>query len=94
MSNEKDFRALLIKIQDLLSDNDRQRLHFLLGDDVPRYLRDDPSMGGALQVLQSLIDKAIITDEDSRYLIEAFRKIHCDNAARKLEGLILKNAFS
>ena len=80
MNAQFDFRALLLKIQDLLSDNDRHRLHFLLGEDVPRYLRDDLSLSGTLHLLDSLLEKAFISDQDCDYLIEAFNKIHCDDA--------------
>ena len=90
MAVQFDFRGLLVKIQDLLSDTDRQRLHFLFGDDVPRHLRDDQSVGGALRVLESLFDKAIINDQDCDYLIEAFKSIHCDNAAQRLQGLFVR----
>ena len=86
MNSPFDFRALLLRIQDLLSDNDRHRLHFLLGDDVPRYLRDDLSMSGTLRLLDSLLEKTFIGDRDCDYLIEAFKKIHCCDAARRLQG--------
>ena len=89
MNKQFDFRALLLKIQDLLSDSDRQRFHFLLGEDVPRYLRDDPSLGGTLRVLQSLFDKDIINDQECDYLIDAFGKISCRDAARRLQGLLV-----
>ncbi|CAF1366997.1 unnamed protein product [Rotaria sordida] len=85
MSGEFDFRALLLKIQDLLSDNDRHRFLFLLGEDVPRYLRDDPSLSGTLRVLESLLEKAIISDQDCDYLIKVFKKIHCNDAAKRLQ---------
>ncbi|CAF3852816.1 unnamed protein product [Rotaria sp. Silwood1] len=85
MSGEFDFRALLLKIQDLLSDNDRHRFLFLLGEDVPRYLRDDSSLSGTLRVLESLFEKAIISDQDCAYLIKAFKKIHCNDAAKRLQ---------
>jgi hypothetical protein len=87
MNPQFDFRALLLKIQDLLSDDDRHRLHFLLGEDVPRYLRDDLSLSGTLRLLDSLFEKAFISDQDCDYLIEAFNKIHCHDAARRLESL-------
>jgi len=86
MNKQFDFRALLLKIQDLLSDKDRERLHFLLGEDIPRDLRDDTSLGGALRVLQSLFDKAFINDQDCDYLIDAFIKICCQDAAKRLQG--------
>lgn len=89
MNTQFDFRALLLKVQDLLSDSDRERFHFLLGEDIPRYMQDDPSLGGTLRVLQSLFDKAIISDQDCDYLIEAFRKISCDDAAKRLQGLLI-----
>ena len=94
MLGQFEFRELLLKIQDLLSDNDRQRLHFLLGDDVPRNLRDDPSLGGTLRVLQSLFDKSIITDQDCVYLIEALKKIRCYDAAKRLQGLLSSMGLS
>ena len=74
MSGQFDFRALLIKVQDLLSDGDRVRLHFLLGDDIPRNLRDNPSLNGTLSVLESFFDKDKISEQDCDYLIEAFKK--------------------
>ncbi|CAF3605449.1 unnamed protein product [Rotaria socialis] len=86
MNEQFDFRALLLRIQDLLSENDRHRLHFLLGEDVPRYLRDDFSFSGTLRLLDSLFEKAFISDQDCDYLIEAFNKIHCHDAMRRLQG--------
>jgi hypothetical protein len=86
-SGSFDFRAVLLKIQDILSDKDRQRLHFLLGDDIPRYLRDDPSLSGTLRVLESLLEKAIISDQACDYLIDAFNKIRCHDAAKRLKSL-------
>ncbi|CAF0987808.1 unnamed protein product [Adineta ricciae] len=85
MTGHFEFRELLLKIHDLLSDNDRERLHFLLGDDVPRNLRDDLSLGGTLRVLQALFDKAIINDQDCIYLIEALEKIRCFDASKRLK---------
>jgi hypothetical protein len=88
MNKQFDFRALLLRIQELLSDNDRHRLHFLLGEDVPRYLRDDLSLGGTLRLLDSLFEKTFISDQDCDYLIEAFKKIQCYDAAKRLQGLL------
>ena len=86
MDEHFDFRALLLKIQDLLSNSDRHRLHFLLGEDVPRVLRDDLSLGGTLHLLESLLEKAFISEQDCDYLIAAFNKIHCHDAASRLQG--------
>ena len=89
MDAQLDFRALLLRIQDLLSDDDRHRLHFLLGEDVPRYVRDDVSLSGTLRLLDSLLEKTFISDGDCAYLINAFTKIQCLDAARRLQGLFL-----
>ena len=86
MNAQLDFRALLLRVQDLLSDSDRHRLHFLLGEDVPRCLRDDVTLNGTLRLLDSLLEKTFISDGDCEYLIDAFKKIHCLDAARRLQG--------
>jgi hypothetical protein len=86
MDKSFDFRTLLLKIQDLLSDNDRHRLHFLLGEDIPRTIRDDSSLGGTLRLLDSLLEKSFIGHEDCSYLIAAFNNINCLDAARRLQG--------
>ncbi|UJR34205.1 hypothetical protein I4U23_021611 [Adineta vaga] len=57
MGDELNFRALLIQLQDGLSDRDRHRLHFLLGDLIPADLRDDLTMGGTLNLLQNLLNR-------------------------------------
>ena len=86
MNAHLDFRALLLKIQDILSDTDRHRLHFLLGEDVPRCLRDDVSLSGTLRLLDALFERTFISDRDCDYLIDAFTKIHCLDAAQRLRG--------
>jgi hypothetical protein len=87
MDQRFDFRALLVKLQDCLSDNDRRRLHFIVGDTIPRYLRDDPTLGGTLSLLESLFDRAIISEQDFDYLIHAFNEIQCYEAVKRLKGL-------
>jgi hypothetical protein len=89
MDQQFDFRALLIKLQDCLTDNDRRRLHFIVGDTIPRQLRDDPTLGGTLNLLESLFDQAKINEQDFDYLIHAFNEIHCYQAVKRLQGLIL-----
>jgi hypothetical protein len=88
MDEQFDFRALLLKLQDCLSDNDRRRLHFLVGDIIPRHLRDDPTLGGTLSLLESLFDRAKISEQDFDYLIHAFNEIHCYEAVKRLKGLL------
>ena len=86
MTQEMDFRALLVKVQDSLSDGDRRRLHFLFGNVIPRQLRDDPSISGTLNVLESLFDRGLIDDHDFEYLTQAFRQIQCTDVVNRLEG--------
>ena len=77
---------MLIRIQDCLSQNDRDRLHFALGEDVPRTLRDDSSLGGTFRVLEALFEKSFISDDDVDYLTKLFTKINCPDAVKRLRG--------
>ena len=79
-------RAIILKLQDCLSDNDRQRLHFFLGKDVPRRIRDDPSLGGTLSLMESLFDQDKINEQDFTFLINAFDEIQCIDAVKLLRG--------
>ncbi len=80
------FRAILLDVQDHLSDEDRQRLHFYLGGVVPRRIRDDPTLKGTLNLMESLFDQGKISEQDFTFLINAFDQIHCINAVRLLKG--------
>ncbi len=81
-----NFRAILVKLQDRLSDDDRKRLHFYLGNDVPRRIRDDPTLGGTLCLLESLFDQDKINEQDFTFLIHAFDGIQCYDAGDLLKG--------
>ena len=80
------FRSILLTLQDRLSDDDRRRLHFFLGDDVPRRISDDPSLSGTLSLLESLFDQDKISAENFSFLIEAFDEIRCLDAVKLLRG--------
>jgi hypothetical protein len=84
--NTRRLRAILLNLQDRLSDNDRKRLHFFLGNDVPRRIRDDPSLSGTLCLMESLFDQDKINDEDFTFLINAFDEIQCLDAVNLLRG--------
>jgi len=81
-------RGILLRLQDKLSDNDRQRLHFFFGSDsdIPRRIRDDPSLGGTLRLIDVLFDQDKINERDFTLLINAFKEIQCYDAARTLQG--------
>ncbi|CAF1316463.1 unnamed protein product [Adineta ricciae] len=86
LKQELHFRGLLLKLQDSLTDTDRCRLHFLFGNVIPRRLRDDPSIGGTLNLLESLFDRGLINDQDFDYLIQAFRQIQRHDIVQRLES--------
>jgi hypothetical protein len=79
-------RAILLKLQDRLSNDDRKRLHFYLGNDVPRRIRDDPSLGGTLSLMESLFDQDKISDKDFTFMINTFDEIQCLDAVKLLRG--------
>ncbi|CAF3792782.1 unnamed protein product [Rotaria sp. Silwood1] len=84
MMNNLQFRGLLLRLQERLSDNDRKRLHFFFGNDIPRSIRDNPTLSGTLSLLESLLDQEKINEQDFTYLIKAFDEIRCIDAANLL----------
>ena len=70
-------RAIILKLQDRLSNDDRKRLHFYLGNDVPRRIRDDPSLGGTLSLMESLFDQDKISENDFTFLINTSEEQPC-----------------
>jgi hypothetical protein len=86
---DKQLRGIILKLQNHLSDNDRVRLHFCLGDYIPRSIRDDLSLRGTLKLMDSLIDQDEINEQDFTLLINAFDQIQCNNVANILRGSFL-----
>jgi hypothetical protein len=84
--DNQHLRAIILKLQDRLSDDDRRRLHFFLGNDVPRRVRDDPTLSGTLCLMESLFDQDKINEQDFTFLIHAFDEIRCIDAAKLLRG--------
>lgn len=84
--DQHDLRALILKLETRLSDDDRKRLHFFLGNDVPRRIRDDPSLTGTLNLIESLFDQDKINEQDFTFLIHAFEQIQCMDAVKLLRG--------
>ena len=81
-------RFTLLKIVDHLNDNDRAKLHFILGDHLPRRLRDDLSHGGTLFLMESLLDQGRINDNNLNLLINALKAIRRDDMISLLAGRI------
>jgi hypothetical protein len=82
------FRAILIKIQNKLSDDDRRQLHFLFSDDIPRRLQADGSLGNSLDVLQKLFDNEKISKDNCGYIIQALQAIERPDCVQHLIGKI------
>ncbi|UJR24161.1 hypothetical protein I4U23_027127 [Adineta vaga] len=87
MENYKlQFREVLIDILDRLSDIERKKLSFLLVDDIDRRICDDPTIGGALDLIQQLFDRNKISEENFTYLIQSFERIKCYQASNSLKA--------
>jgi hypothetical protein len=90
MNMDFDFRAALIKIQDSLSNEDRIKLHFIFGEDIPRRLQSNGSLETALEGLQALCDRLKISKNDYKYLVRALEVIERHDCAQRLIGKILE----
>ena len=86
MIDNRHLRGLILRLENRLSDDDRTRLHFFLGDDVPRRIRDDDSLRGTLDLIESLFDQDKINGKDFTFLINAFDEIQCMDAVKLLRG--------
>jgi hypothetical protein len=91
MNEQFEFRIVLIKIQDSLSDEDRAKLNFLFGEEIPRRLQDNSSLENALQVLQTLFDHLKITPNNYDYLVRALHEIGRQDCAERLRGNIFED---
>lgn len=85
MSNYR-LRAVLLKMQDCLSEDDRRRLHFLFGKDIPRRIRNDQSPSGTLNLIESLFEQDKINEHNLTILINALDLIQCLRGVRLLKG--------
>lgn len=80
------FRTALLRIQDSLSRDDRVKLHFLFGEDIPRVLRENGSLEEALAVLETLINRLKISPDNYDYLIHRLKAIQRPDCIERLKG--------
>jgi len=83
---EFEFRIVLVKIQDSLSDEDRRKLHFIFGEEIPRRLQENGSLTSALEVLQTLFDRLRISRNNYDYFVRALQEIGRNDCAQRLIG--------
>ena len=84
INEDFEFRIVLIKIQNSLSDTDRRQLHFLFGEDIPRRLQYGGSLEDALETLQVLFNRLTISPNNYDYLVRALRVIERHDCAQRL----------
>ncbi|CAM4779646.1 unnamed protein product [Rotaria magnacalcarata] len=84
MNEDFEFRVVLIKIQNSLSDSDRLQLHFLFGEDIPRRLQSNGSLETTLEVLQTLFDRLKISNKNYNYLVRALQAIQRPDCVERL----------
>ncbi|CAM2714477.1 unnamed protein product [Rotaria socialis] len=84
MNEDFEFRVVLIKIQNNLSDADRLQLHFLFGEDIPRRLQSNGSLETTLEVLQTLFDRLKISNKNYNYLVRALEAIQRPDCVERL----------
>ncbi|CAF1206893.1 unnamed protein product [Adineta ricciae] len=82
--NDHDLRAVILKVEQRLSVDDRHRLHFFLYNDVPKKYGDDLSLYGTLSIIQSLFEQDKINSNDFTFLIKTFYEIQCYDAVKLL----------
>ena len=94
MNRQYDLRAVLIQIEERLSNEDRHRLHFLIGDLTPRAQRENVTCAGTLTLLESLFDRDIISQDYLDFLIRTFTELKCYDAVKRLKEFEIPNKSS
>ncbi|CAF1376935.1 unnamed protein product [Adineta ricciae] len=71
-------RVFLANLQDRLSNDERKRLAFIVGD-------GNFSSGGTLNLVDALSYRSTINNKDLRYLIDGLKELGCSETARIVE---------
>ncbi|UJR33255.1 hypothetical protein I4U23_020710 [Adineta vaga] len=89
MDRQFDCRKLLINLQSEISSEERTLLHFVIGTIVSRDDRDDITLHGTLNIIETLFQQENITENNLDFLIKAFDAINCHSAVRQLRDSCL-----
>ena len=93
MAQPLEFRGFLLRVQQLLTNDERQKLHDLLSRDLPKYLCENTTTAGTLDVFQALLDRSLITEENCDYLFEALKKIGRSDIVNSAESQLLSTSL-
>lgn len=80
MPSDSEFRMLLLELEDDLSNDERKKFVFLLGEDIPRRKRDEP----LVEIFNILIDRNKISQDNCTYLLRMFEALKLFTVAYKL----------
>jgi hypothetical protein len=83
---DNQLRAIILKLQNRLSDDDRVRLHFFFGNCAPKTITTDLTLRGTLNLMDYLFQQDQIDEQNFTFLISAFDTIQCNDAAKLLKG--------
>ncbi|UJR19915.1 hypothetical protein I4U23_023047 [Adineta vaga] len=89
--NNHRLRSIIINLRHRLTDHDRKRLHFYVGNDVIRIIQDHPTLATTLNRIGSLIDQNRINNKELGYLINALDEIYCCDATKSLRDYQNRN---
>lgn len=79
-------RLVLIQAIETLAPDDRDRLHFFFGEDVPRIVRENRTTHGTLLLLETLFEREKLKENSLIDLILVFRRLNCLRAAEILQS--------
>lgn len=80
MPSDLAFRRLLLDLADAMSAEEHKRFLFLLGDDIPRRVKDD----SLLDVFEALIERERISPGDCTYLETIFTRLKLNKLVYKI----------
>ncbi len=86
MSERRDFQVLLSQLQNHLSDNVPRHLYSSLNEIEYERFSGNSSVNRIVNLFQLLFDQGKLNHSDLNDLIEAFREMGLDDAARRLLG--------